>query len=105
MDAGVPSEFCDTLARDDYQEPGSLRADACFALAEQASEEAGAAQRYSSAADVWVTALSAFALARSSQARPGHSLFVRGGCPLDEARHAELVGGGARLLEVSAALG
>ena len=35
----------------------------------------------------------------------GHSLFVRGGCPLGEARHAELVGGGARLLEKPAALG
>jgi hypothetical protein len=45
------------------------------------------------------------ALARSSQARPGHSLFVRGDCPLGEARHAELVRGGARLLEELAALG
>ncbi len=42
---------------------------------------------------------------RSRQARPGHSLFVRGDCPLGEARHAELVGGGARLLEEPAALG
>jgi uncharacterized protein len=54
---------------------------------------------------VWVTALSALALARSSQARPGHPLFVRGDCPLGDARHAELVGGGARLLEEPVALG
>jgi hypothetical protein len=61
----------------------------------------------SAAAVVWVTALSALALAlaRSSQARPGHSLFVRGDCPLGEARHAELVRGGARLVDELAALG
>jgi hypothetical protein len=35
----------------------------------------------------------------------GHSLFVCADCPLGEARHAELVGGGARLLEEPAALG
>jgi hypothetical protein len=35
----------------------------------------------------------------------GHSLFVRSDCPLGEARHAELVGGGSRLLEEPAALG
>jgi hypothetical protein len=61
--------------------------------------------RWSSAAVVWVTALSALALARSSQARPGHSLFVRGDRPPGEAGHAELVGGGARLLDEPPALG
>jgi hypothetical protein len=83
------ADLCDSLPR--MQERDGLR----FAPEDACS---------SSAAVVWVTALTALALARSSQARPGHSLFVRGDCPLGEARHAELVGGGARLLEEPAAL-
>jgi hypothetical protein len=59
----------------------------------------------SSAAVVWVTALSALALARSSRLVRGTRYSVCGDCPHGEARHAELIGGGARLLEEPAALG
>jgi hypothetical protein len=55
--------------------------------------------------DVGVTAQFRSRFREEQSSSSGHSLLVRGDCPLGEVWHAELIGRGARLLEEPAALG